>query len=400
MRIKKAVMAAAVIAALALGGCKSGQTGESAGGGSIEQAGDSAGSGSIGQTAESGAASEAGLESIASAEQSTEEADKHLKKKELPSDNRNLFAMDTFMAVTAYGEQCSEAVEAAEEEIRRLDSLLSTGDADSEIGKLNRQGEASLSEDTRYLLERSLRLAEETDGAFDIAIYPVMKAWGFTDGNYRVPSREQLDQLLPLCDVSLIQLDPDTGTVSFQEEGVQIDLGGIAKGYASSQIIKLYQEYGIESGIVNLGGNVQTLGRKPDGSRWRIAIQHPLIEDEKLGVLSVQDRAVITSGGYERYFEMDGNTYHHIIDPTSGEPAKNGLISVTIISRDGALADGLSTSLFIMGKEKAEAFWRAHSDQFDAIMLTDDGTLYVTEGAADDFEAEYDPIVITNSSEK
>ena len=163
---------------------------------------------------------------------------------------------------------------------------------------------------------------------------------------------------------------------------MKIDLGGIAKGYTSSRIMDIFKENGITSGLVNLGGNVQALGTKTDGSNWRVAVQSP-------------DEAVITSGGYERYFEQDGVTYHHIIDPKTGYPAENGLVSVTIVSSDGTLADGLSTSLFIMGEEKAAEFWKAHSDEFEAILETDDGTIYVTEGLKDSFTTDLDMKVIT-----
>lgn len=301
---------------------------------------------------------------------------------------KELFAMDTYMTLTAYGENAQDAVDAAAEEIERLDAMLSTGSADSEIGQVNANGSGTLSEESGYLVERSLELYQETDGVFDIAIYPIMQAWGFTDQNYQVPSADTLQGLLPLTDASEIVYDADTREISFGQEGMKIDLGGIAKGYTSSRIMDIYREHGIESGMVNLGGNVQVLGTKTDGSNWRVAIQNPDDENDYLGVLETADKAVITSGGYERYFEQDGKTYHHIIDPSTGYPAESGLTSVTIVTEDGTLADGLSTSLFIMGEEKAAAFWKVHSDEFDVILVSDDGTLYVTEGIEDDFTSQ------------
>lgn len=302
--------------------------------------------------------------------------------------SRDVFAMDTYMTVTAYGKNAEAAVDAAQAEIERLDALLSTGDADSEIAKLNADGSAKLSEDAGYLTERALELYQETDGAFDIAIYPVMEAWGFPTQNFQVPSQETLDQLLPLTNAGNISYDKETRKISFGVEGMKIDLGGIAKGYTSSRIMDIYKDNGITSGLVNLGGNVQALGTKTDGTKWKIAVQSPDDTEDYLGILSVQDKAVITSGGYERYFEEDGVTYHHIIDPKTGYPAESGLVSVTIVSTDGTLADGLSTSLFIMGEEKAADFWREHKDEFDAILMSDDGTLYVTEGLENDFSTE------------
>ena len=301
---------------------------------------------------------------------------------------RDVFAMDTYMTVKAYGSNGDAAVDAAVDEINRLDALLSTGKKDSEIGQINANNGGQLSEDGAVLMERSLELYKSTKGAFDVAIYPVMKAWGFTDGNYQVPDADTLKATLELADPSLIDYDKETLTVSFKKDGVQIDLGGIAKGYTSSRIMDIYKEKGVTSGLVNLGGNAQVFGTKPDGSLWRVAVQSPDSEDEYLGVLETKDKAIITSGGYERYFEKDGVTYHHIIDPSTGYPADNGLISVTIVSADGTLADGLSTSLFVMGKDKATDYWKAHSDEFDMILLTDDEKLYVSEGIKDSFTSD------------
>lgn len=305
-----------------------------------------------------------------------------------------LFAMDTYMSLKAYGENAQEAVDAAADEIKRLDEVLSTGDENSDVGQINANGGGSLTDDTSYLLERSMELYEKTDGLFDIAIYPIMEAWGFTTQNYRVPEDSELKELLKLTDASKIQYDEKNKKVSFNQDGMKIDFGGIAKGYTSARIMDIYKEHGVESGLANLGGNVQVLGTKTDGSRWRVAIQSPSSEEEYLGILTTQDKAVITSGGYERYFEQDGKTYHHIIDPRTGYPAENGLISVSIVSSDGTLADGLSTSLFIMGEEKAEAFWKEHSDEFDMILEAEDGTLSVSEGIADQFESEHEVNVI------
>ena len=308
--------------------------------------------------------------------------------------SKDLFAMDTYMTLTAYGEHAQEAVDKAAERVEALDALLSTGNEDSEIYQLNQNGEATLSEEGGYLVERALELYKKTEGAFDIAIYPVMQAWGFPTQDYHVPDDDTLKEKLALADASKVNYNKDTRKIFFDQDGMEIDLGGIAKGYTSSQIMQIYQDCGVTSGLVNLGGNVQALGCKTDGSKWRVAIQSPDDTEAYLGILELEDQAVITSGGYERYFEEDGVTYHHIIDPATGYPADSGLISVTIVSDDGTLADGLSTSLFIMGEEKAAQFWRENSDEFEAIMETSDGKLYVTEGIADSLTTDMDVTVI------
>ena len=316
------------------------------------------------------------------------------------SASREFFAMDTIMTVTAYGEQCEEAAEEAKAEVERLDALLSTGDADSEVSKINRQGGCDVSEETAFLIEKALEIHKETDGAFDISIYPVMRAWGFTDTNYHVPEEEELRELLKKVDASQIHLEDERKRVSFGMDGMEIDLGGIAKGYTSSRIMEIFRSNGIESGIVSLGGNVQVLGRKTDGENWRVAVQNPKSDEEYLGVLSVSDKAVITSGGYERYFEQDGTTYHHILDPSDGHPAEGGLASVTIVSEDGTLADALSTSLFVMGKEKAFSFWKEHREEFDAIFLDEEGNIWITEGLKEAFTSNFESQVLERQKEE
>ena len=221
-----------------------------------------------------------------------------------------------------------------------------------------------------------------------------MDAWGFTTENYRIPAEDELSALLKNVDASKIQYDKKTKKITLPKN-VKIDFGGIAKGYTSSRIMQIYKKCGVTSGLVSLGGNVQLLGAKPDGSAWKVAVESPEEDGNYLGILQAKDKAVITSGGYERYFEKNGKKYHHIIDPSTGYPAENGLVSVTIVSSDGTLADGLSTSLFIMGEEKAAEFWKAHSNEFEAIFATDDGTIYVTEGLKDSFTTDLNMKVIT-----
>ena len=303
------------------------------------------------------------------------------------SASRDFFAMDTYMSVLAYGENAGTAVEKAVQEVNRLDSLLSAGDPDSEVGMINGNGGGVLSEDGRVLMERSLSLAAETDGRFDVCIYPLVELWGFTGQHYRLPGSGEISAVLPLTDPAGMTFDRNTGEVSFSKEGMMIDFGGIAKGYTSSRIIDIFRENGIGSGLVSLGGNIQALGRKPDGSMWKIGIQDPEDSAAMIGVLEISDKAVITSGGYERFFEENGNVYHHILDPETGYPADSGLLSVTIVCTDGTEADGLSTSLFIMGKEEALRFWRERSETFDVILVTDQREIIVTEGLRDSFSS-------------
>lgn len=169
-------------------------------------------------------------------------------------------------------------------------------------------------------------------------------------------------------------------------DGTQLDFGAVAKGYTGDRVSALMkEEYGVTSALLNLGGNVQAIGRKPDGTPWRIGIRDPYGED-MLGTLEVEDAAVITSGGYERFFAgEDGTIYWHIIDPSTGYPADSGLLSVTVTGQEGTVCDALSTALFVMGADSATAYWKAHAG-FDMILVTEQEEIYVTEGIAEQFE--------------
>ena len=292
------------------------------------------------------------------------------------------FAMDTMMDFTIYGE--SGLINQSESLIASLESLVSVTDADSELYAINQTGSGTLTGKASSLMEQALEICRRTDGALDLSIYPIVRAWGFTTGSYQVPDEAEIQALLPLVDYRKIQYDAATGTVTVTlPEGMEIDLGSVAKGYAGQLAAQMLREHGVQSALLNLGGNVQTVGAKPDGSPWQIGIKDPQGEDAMM-VLSVEDQAVVTSGGYERYFEQDGQTYWHIMDPSTGHPADSGLISVTIVGDEGVVCDGLSTALFVMGLEKAADLW-AQSGDFEAVFVTASGEVYITEGLRDRF---------------
>ena len=302
---------------------------------------------------------------------------------------RYLTAMDTVMSLTAYGPNRDRALEEAVAEIQRLDSLLSIGSDSSDISRLNREKTAVLSPDAASLLESALDLARDTQGVFDPTVYPLVKLWGFYDKDYQVPSRQELSQALAKVNYREVSLGEDRQATL--GPGQQIDLGGIGKGYTSQRVTELLRQAGITSAMVSLGGNIQCLGAKPDGSPWNIGIRDPFGE-ELYAAVRVTDKAVITSGGYERYFEdpETGTVYRHILDPRTGFPAENGLSSVSIVTSDGTLGDGLSTALYIMGLEEATQYYQAHRDAFEAVFITDDGTLYATEGLRGSLTSQHD----------
>lgn len=295
------------------------------------------------------------------------------------TEKRQFFAMDTVMELTICGER--SALDAAQAEIFRLDALLSAQNQSSELARLN-AGQTAVSDETAKLVKRALELSRLTDGAFDPTLLPVSQAWGFFTGEYRVPDAEQLRSLLEKTGWQRVLADGNTVTMP---QGFALDLGGIGKGYAAERLRSLLLQAGVRSALLSLGGNVSVIGTKPDGSAWRVAVQHP--EGGFLGTVEAADECVVTSGGYQRFFERDGVRYHHILDPQTGRPAESGLSSATVVSGDDTAADALSTALFVMGAEKAEEFWR-RCGGFEMILLTDDGRLLITEGLRQKFTSE------------
>lgn len=324
---------------------------------------------------------------------------------------KQLFAMDTYMEFTAYGKNSEKAVDAAIEEVQKLDAMLSAENSKSEVYALNEQGNLQATDDLAELILRGKEIYQETDGLFDDTIYPVMKLWGFPTGNYHVPTAAEVQKKLALVDGNKVEIqtrDSDEKGRDSKEKtkfvtlgaDQQIDFGGIAKGYTGQKLAELFQEYGVSSALVSLGGNIQAIGTKPDGSSWKVGIRDPKGgQQDYIGVLSVENQAVVTSGGYERYFEEDGKTYIHIINPRTGYPADGDLLSVTIVSRDGTLADGMSTALYIMGYEKACQFWRQRREEFNVILVTDDGKIHISENLKENFQTECDLEMIESGSE-
>ena len=296
--------------------------------------------------------------------------------------SRDFFAMDTIVSVKAYGSNSAEAVNAAADRITELERLFSVTDKNSEIAMLNENGSAKVSDDTAHVISEALKICGETDGALDITIYPVLREWGFTTPETHVPTDAEIAAALPKTGYEHVSLSGNSVTIP---DGFMLDLGSCAKGYAGSEMIAAMSELGITSALVNLGGNVQALGKKPDGSDWTVGIADPFAPETLLGTVAVHDRAVITSGGYQRYFTDDsGNKYIHILDPKTGRPADSGLASVTVIGCDGLICDALSTALFVMGKERAVGYWQEHSG-FDMILVTNERRIFITEGISAQF---------------
>ena len=267
--------------------------------------------------------------------------------------------------------------------ISDIETRMSINRRDSEISLLNdNSGETFfVSDDIHDLIKKAVYFSAITDGAFDISIGSVMELWK-TDGDFLTlpPSMDISEKLVNVGYEGIIF--PGENLISLPA-GMKLDLGAIAKGYALATVRDILVENGIQHAILDFGGDIFTIGRKPDGSNWRVAIKTPIIGDNSLVCLvEVYDSCVMTSGGYERYFESDGTIYHHILDPTTGYPAASGLLSVTIISSDPTGADALSTAAFVLGLEKGLQLIN-ELEGFEAIFITQEKVIYVTEGLRD-----------------
>ncbi len=261
------------------------------------------------------------------------------QNQDMAEHSESFFAMDTYMTFTAYGTDAEPAILAAEDKIRELEELWSVTDKNSDVYAVNHSSGQTVTVDwkTAELLEKV--------------------------GYDKVELNN--DQ---------IQMEP----------GGMIDLGAVGKGYAGDEAAQILRERGITAALLDIGGNIQAIGTKPDGSDWRVGLKDPF-SGGVLGIIQVSDVAVVTSGNYERFFTgEDGKVYGHIIDPATGHPVENGIASVSVIASEGKLCDALSTALFVMGLENAQDYWRQHRN-YEMILIMEDGDIYLTEGIRDSF---------------
>lgn len=297
------------------------------------------------------------------------------------TESTSFTAMNTYMTVKSYGKNASAANALVKEEVERLEGILSTTIEGSDLYKINNtdgdeEAEIPVRAETAYLIQRGAEFYKMTGGAFNPALYPVIREWGFTTGEYKVPSDERIRELLQNTDFSPVVECPQSIT---RPAGLQLDFGAIGKGYAGDRAVEILQDAGIKSALLDFGGNIQVLGTKPDGSDWTVGVKNPW-GGEPVAAVKLHDACMITSGGYERFFTgQDGKKYIHIFDSTTGRPVENDLESVTIICREGIYGDALSTSLFVMGLDKAIEFWQQRKRDFDFMILTKDkGIVYTT----------------------
>ncbi len=299
------------------------------------------------------------------------------------------FGMGTVMSHQLHGAEAHACLAAACAELARLEGLLSRFISSSDVSRINRsagmgcvQGNA----DTLAVLERSAEVSALCAGCFDPTIGPLVDLWNIRGKNFVPPAALAVQAALGLVDYRDLSVDSNKSTAALRRAGQSLDLGGIGKGFAGDMLMTLFREYGVDSALSNLGGNVVACGARPDGRPWQVGIQHPRREGALIGAVSVEDQAVVTSGDYQR-FQTDGmgRRFHHILDPRTGSAACSGLLSVTVAAQSALDADAFSTSLFIAGLEQGLELLRGQPG-IEAVFVEEDLRVFVTAGLEGRFQ--------------
>lgn len=299
------------------------------------------------------------------------------------------FAMGTYVQQTVYGESGEEAAQEANSAVQALENRISWRVESSDIAQLNDAAGTDwidVAPETAAILQDALDVAERSNGAFDPTILPVSSLWDFGGENQHFPGDVELQRFLPFVDYRNVRVDAGQSEASIKNRGTAIDLGAIGKGAACDQMVLAYQEAGAEAGVAAVGGSIGLYGTKPGGSVWRLAIRDPASsaeQAEEMGTLDLAEGFVSTSGSYEKTFEEDGHVYHHLLDPKTGYPAENGLVSVTVVYQNGAMSDALSTAAFVLGLEQGRALLEEYGA--GGVFIDQDHRVTVTENLKDAF---------------
>ncbi len=292
---------------------------------------------------------------------------------------RSQLMMGTIIEIVAYGQDqnlLESAISAAFDEIARLEKRLSRYHEDSDVTRLSKSSTGGeVAPETAAVIALGLDVAKRSQGAFDMTLGRLKAVWGFDKEAPSVPDKNAITDALQGIGPQAISLDKNRVTKSSPQ--LMVDLGGVAKGYAVDQAIRVLKNHGITSGAVNAGGDMYLLGQHPERP-WRIGIQHPRKQQGTVATVEIRDKAVVTSGDYERYFEQEGRRYHHIFDPATGMPARL-CQSVTIIAESVALGDALATAVFVLGPQAGLKLLQ-HYPETEGLVIAADGTAYESPG--------------------
>lgn len=312
------------------------------------------------------------------------------QKETLPLSKKD-FLMGTVVSLKIYNAGKQDAMDASYKKIRELAAEITTNDdgKNSEIDKINANSgkkPVKVTKNMFFLIERAIFYSKNSDGGFDLAIGPLTNLWriGFPDA--RKPSQAEIDNRLPLVNYKDVQLNEANQTVYLKRKGMALDLGAIAKGYIADEVAKVMKAHGVNSAIVDLGGNIFVIGHNPDGKKWNVGIQDPFSpRGSIIGKLETEEMSIVTSGIYERHLEVDGKDYHHLLDPKTGYPFDNNIAGVSIISKKSIDGDGLSTVTFSKGIQGGLAYLKQFKG-VEAVFVSRDKKVYITPGLKGKFE--------------
>lgn len=307
--------------------------------------------------------------------------------------------MGTVVTVTLYDSNDEGILDKVFTKVKELESTLSINENGTLVDKINESAgiePVKVDYDTYTVIKKGLEYAKLSNGLFDISVGPIVKLWNIGLPEAKVPTQEEIDSRIPLVGYSDVELNDEENTVFLKRQGMMIDLGGVAKGYTADVISDILTEEGVKSAIIDLGGNIFAHGLKVDGSTWRIGIQNPFSDrGDIIGTITVKNKSIVTSGIYERYIEKDGIKYHHILSPKTGYPYENEIAGITIISDKSSDGDALSTSVFAMGIEEGMKFVNTQ-EGIDAIFVTKDNKIYITDGIRDIFKLTNTDFTLSN----
>ncbi len=317
-------------------------------------------------------------------------------KKAISPITKSFYALGTINTLTIYENKSENILDEAIERVTAIENKMSAFKEDSDIARVNQNAgfsEQPVSAETLFVVKKAVEAANQVPYSADITIRPLVNLWNTYLQKSQIPPLSDINQTLSLVNFKDIKINEKNQTIGLTREHQSIDLGSIAKGYAADEVKMLFTKHRVKNALINLGGNILVMGNAPDGSPWKVGIQNPDKEQGTyMGTIALNNKTVVTSGGYERFSVVEGKPYHHLLDPNTGYPSQSGIKSATIIAKHSIEADAFTTALFIMGIQKAKTFLES-KPHLDAILLTDDNDVILTKRIAHQFN-------ITDSSFK
>ena len=314
-------------------------------------------------------------------------------------ETKQITAFNAPIDITAYGRHAEQGVSDAAAAYTSLEAMIDPELETSKIYAINHAGGAAVTVNAQVagMIQAAQQVSKQTSGALDLTLYPLVKLWGFVDDQFYAPEEAEIDALLEHVGMDKLSIAPDqenSGYLVAVQDGTEISLASVAGGAVTGFAVSAMRAAGVDSGVISMGGCVQTLGEKPDGSLWNIAIMDPNNPNDYLGYLSLGETAVCTSTSTDHSFTQRGSLYHHIINPENGEPSNSGLRSVVVVCSDGQMADCLSTAMFVRGEREALKYWRSNRS-FEMVLITNDWRMVVTDGLYSAFHSNTDSYTVS-----